>query len=520
MQIVSDKFHEIARGNWIPLKVAFMAAFTKKKADDVNYWVWDISTWDGGDLWDDGGEDNVIQEWDKYKYFDYSERVISAGVERGVEFPYNVNVAMMDITLDNWDGFFTEDNGVGQYFRQLAIPFRLFAGYEGSDMPNQFVGMNAEHNQVDDDSKTVSIHAVDFLYRILQKPVSNMTMLRDVYTGQVLSEIFRASGMRPDQYDIPNGSNFMPFVQVGDGETNGELVNRLMQAENGKLWLDERGIIRFQPRNFAFSDPVYELDDYQISKIIETPDYEKINHIKAKIPLRRVQPMQVVYSQDEIEDKPSGDTGKMTNGVPYTVKLSLDDPTFNIQNLAYSTSAQQTSYFNAKNSNGAIISGGITITSFETQIDGYKITIMNTSGQTAWLNACVLYGEPAKVYDTLEYEAFTDDWEEDYDNLLELGEDALITSELDLRNYASSILNNFGSNARNLELRIKGNFALQIGDIVHIDLAEYNANYQINSIKWNIVPGNLETTIKVSEVPDVNYWIWDVSEWDGGDVWA
>src|SRR5690606_41445615 len=83
-----------------------LISFTKAYDDDVTFFTYDVSEYDGPDVYAPNN-DNPLQAWDKYAYTNYSERIIDMAVTRELTFPYSVASAIADFTLNNYDKLFT-----------------------------------------------------------------------------------------------------------------------------------------------------------------------------------------------------------------------------------------------------------------------------------------------------------------------------------------------------------------------------------------------------------------------------
>ena len=122
MQSRSSSFDNYAKGQVRPLSWDFYASFDKNFNSDVEFFTLDGSVLNGPDLL--ASEDsNVIQEWDKYSYKNYTDRIMQMEWQREESVPYSVNLAIADITLRNNDNFFTY--GAVAKMESLFDNFRL-----------------------------------------------------------------------------------------------------------------------------------------------------------------------------------------------------------------------------------------------------------------------------------------------------------------------------------------------------------------------------------------------------------
>src|SRR5437868_6482580 len=110
MQSVSGNFTGASSAPMRKLNRAVKMSFLKTYAAGVNFFTIGVSTIGGGDII--RGSGNVVQEWDKYNYSDFSNRIIDIEYNRESAIDPNVPVvvATADITLDNHDDYFTLNN--------------------------------------------------------------------------------------------------------------------------------------------------------------------------------------------------------------------------------------------------------------------------------------------------------------------------------------------------------------------------------------------------------------------------
>src|SRR5690606_20924011 len=264
MQTVSSRFNTLANGDVRPNTWGTQISFTKAYDDDVTFFTYDVSAYNGPDVYAPTS-DNPLQAWDKYAYSAFGERVIDMSVTREFTFPYSIVSAIADFTLNNYDKYFTphSTSPIEEYILPKR-PVRLLQGFDGENL-QQFVGLTQGMPEVDEMSATASFTAMDFLTQIYEMPIRNTQAMRDVRTDEVLAEIFTQFGLAPSQYDLSKGRNVIKFLFFEkDQLTAGDVIRPLIQAEGGALWLGEDGIIRFRPRLEQPTSPVYSFDENSI----------------------------------------------------------------------------------------------------------------------------------------------------------------------------------------------------------------------------------------------------------------
>ena len=181
---VNDAFHKIAFGQIIPPLTRLYVSFDKELKMG-GFFTLDKSILDGSDILKAAAVDNPAQNWDFYQYKDFTDRLVSMNWERSLEFPYQIQCAMADFTLDNTDEYFTPLNpnsSIGEY-NLPARPFRMYAGFGGNvEIIPQLVGITQNMPDLNNGSKTIDYHGIDFLYDICNQQLNNVIDLRGVTT--------------------------------------------------------------------------------------------------------------------------------------------------------------------------------------------------------------------------------------------------------------------------------------------------------------------------------------------------
>lgn len=510
-------FHQKAQGQVIEPKSRVMVSFEKNSAEGVSYFTLDQSALDSADLLG-SSEDNPIQLWDTYDYSDYSDRLVSVDMEHSFEFPYSVQSAVADFVFENTDNYFTPTRGsVIDQYNLPRRPIKIYAGFAGETVVPQFVGITEGMVDIDEKKAVAKYTAFDFLTEIAELTLDNIIVMRNARTNEVLAKIVEQFGVLPSQYSFENGDNIIPFVFFDKGQNAGEAIRKLVQAEGGRFWLDEMGILRFQKRYSTTQQPMITLPEYSIVSVKPSGANKIINHINITCDLREVQEYQTVYTKKGSGDSTSNLWVVDANST-ITRQCSLEDPCYDVQlpTLGHATSV---SWFTAKTAGGTEVTTGITTTG-ELSTNAYTVTFTNSNNYAVEIDEIELWGEPAKVYDVLEYDSYDDESVEKYgEQLLEISDNQFFQSFNQAQNFAVYTLSERANYNANLDLTIKGDFSLQLGDYIEIE-GDYAGAYVIDSIKWHFGVGNLETTLKVHKYTPVEYFTLDVSRLDGTDVLA
>lgn len=506
----TQTFHDTAKGQIIPLVADIYISFSKEYVNQADFFVLDQSQLGIGLLGPNGGQ-GVLQEWDKYAYTSFSDRLVSLDIERSIEFPYNTQIAMADFTLDNYDDYFTPGSGSTIDTNNLpGRPVKTYAGYTSEVIP-QFVGLTRKMPSIDTKKGVASYHAVDFLSEICEQNLTSIVDMRNVRTDQVLEAIVTQFGLTPVQYVFEPGRNIIPFVFFDIGQNAGEAMQKLVQAENGKLWLDETGMLRFKRRGSNKGVALCTLDDYQIVSATPGSYADIINHVIISCDLREVQEFQTVYSKTPKGE--SADTNWVVGpNASITRSLSLEDPCYSIVAPTLGR-ASSVSWFTALDANGSEVLTNITATGQLTN-NSYIVTITNSNAYAVEINNLILWGEPAKVYDHLDYDSYEDESVEKYgDHTLTISDNQFFQTYEQAVAFSDNVLEQRAFYSGTMTFQVKGDFSLQLGDTFEVT-GKYAGNYQIDAIRYHIEAGLLETIYEVHKIPHYELFILDESKLD------
>lgn len=493
MQAVSDHFMNLAEGGLRPLNWQLRISFDKTFDDDIDFFTISsdaspMSLLDGIDVLAPS-DNNVVQEWDKYDYADYTDRVMQMEWSREEDIPFSVSQAMADVTLNNYDSYFTRGSSPLDPNVLPRRPIRLLSGFKDVAIP-QFVGLTETVPQVDKAARTASVHCIDFLSFLFDKPLDQTVMLQNVRTDEALDYLFQLFGLLPSQYVLDEGFNQIKFVYWEKGKKLGEAIKDLMQAEMGSLYMDELGIIRFRNRIKPTTASVMSFDSSNIIDYQLSDETKIINVVEINANVREVQSMQPVYTLSEPIQLLAGQTKDEF--------FNLDDPITSLGDITLLANSQI-------DGEGTDLSANVSVDDVDAFATAVKITFTN-SGANAYITDLEIQGTPAKavgdpLYVRFEDTTSVDDFEE---QILTIDND-FIQSQDAANSLGLTILNYYKDYANTIELDVKGNPALQLGDNVDVDADEISDTYTITKIT-NILesPGKYAQRIvgKIFNIPD------------------
>lgn len=493
MQVSSGRLHELYRGSVMPHSWGVRISFNKAWDDDSQPFRLGHSLLSGPDLLMPT-DDNPLQSWDYYKYYNYSERLIRMSWDRTIEFPYSVVSARADFELANTDNYLTP-NGISPIASYVLPkrPVRLLSGFKNILIP-QFVGLTQGMVDISEQSKTASFTALDFLTQIYDMPIRDTIAMRDVYTGEVLENIFQQFGLLPNQYDIPKGRNLIRFLFFErDQQTAGQVIRQLMEAEMGMLWLTEEGIIKFIPRLERNGEPTYELNASEIVSVGISNDTQIINEVNISAEVREVQDYQTVYLKSE---------GGSPNVVPpqssYVFEAELQDPCLSVEPPTHGRQSS-VSWFIATLPDGTEVTSGVGVASTELKANKFEVTIQNTNPFSVDISEMELWGQPAKVINaytpvkTMSYQPSIDKYET---QSIEI-DNNFIQTENAAESLGYSILDNYAEYAAIIDAEIKGNPAMQLGDVIELNYRQYTGQYRIIGISCSMDNGKFTQNLKL-----------------------
>ena len=499
MQTTSPRFRQLQAGHMRPLSWQFKASFDKTLDDSVTFFTLDTSVLDGSDILASADE-NVLAEWDKYIYTDYSDRVIQLEYQRELQSPYSVNLAIADIKLNNYDGFFTRGQSPLDPNILPRRPVRISAGFGGENLP-QFVGLSDSVPKVDYPSRTADIHCEDFLSFLFSRPLDQTVIYQNVKTDELLDNLFQLLGLTSGQYVLDEGFNTIPFVYFEKGTTFGDAIKQIMQAELGSLYMGEMGIIRFSNRVNISSSPVHTFDKSNIIDYSLSSEDKLINVVDIKAAVREVQPTQIVFT---------GENTELLQGTN-EVFFNFTDPVTSIEPV--------TGYVanSSSDGTGSDVTADITVTDTDLFSTSVKVTFDNSSGGIAYLKNISINGTPAKVVRNISLRTQDDESVEQFEEHVYSIENNLIQSNDGAISLALSLLNFYKDYASTIELDVKGSHAFQLGDTIQVTIDEIDQTYSITKLQ-NVISSKFAQKITATVFNIPSFFILDQSILDGSDT--
>lgn len=511
MQTVSAALAERATKSMRRVSWRLMMSFDKTLNPSLAFFALDTSQLDGTAVLAPPDSD-VVQEWDKYLYTDYSDRVVSLEWSRQDDLPSAVSLAMADIVLDNHDGYFSR--GSGSAVDGLVLPkrpLRILAGF-GNEVIPQFVGLTEAMPTIDKGAGTASFHCIDFLSSIFNRPLNQTLLMLDVRTDEVLDALFQNVGLIPAQYVLDQGINQIPIVFFQNDIKLGDAVKQLMDAESGRLYMDELGIIRFRRRTSVSAVPVYTFDASNTIEKQESDQSNIINVVDATAQPRAVQDKQPVWQQADFKTIPSSSS--------IALWADLSDPTtfIDLPVVGVTPSASYIVVRDGPNDTDTEVTSDIVISSPFLFGLSYQVTVTNNNAFPVYVMASEFWGTPALVVDKVATREQDDDSVAKYDEQPYTINSDFIQSEDAARSLSLSILHQFADYASVINLNVKGTPALQMADALSVHIDSTAGLYNITGLACRIASPAFEQRVRATQLTTFAFFVLDTSILDGPEV--
>lgn len=458
MQTVPAQFNSYAEADLRPLSWHLLMSFQKNEVDKV----WPATA----------------QPWDKYQYREYTNRIINVEWSRQTEFPSSVALAMADVTLNNYDNYFTPNGGSEiQSYILPRRPIKIFAGFGGIMIP-QFVGLTEKMPIIDEKDKTVTFHCIDFLGSLLNKPLDEEEMFINETVDNILLALFEGVGLTASQLDLDAAFTTIDFAPFSKGMKLGTAVRRLMEVEQGRLFMTEDGIITFRNRQNYSTTPVLNFNAYDNIIDMKTRDQDDIINV-------------VQISGKRIAVQPNTLFGTLTRsievlpGETQTIWIDFSAPVTGVDTPVYEDDAT-TSFFSvntAEDGTGSANATDVTLTSATRFASSYKMLFTNAGADTLYITALELYATPAVPVEDIYVREEDESSVESYDEqVYQINDNDLFQSATDAQTKALVILGDFASFGAVQQLDLKGNMALQLDDPIRINIFDRIDDYKITKI--------------------------------------
>ncbi|MCK9461584.1 MAG: hypothetical protein M0R80_18300 [Proteobacteria bacterium] len=460
------------------------------------------------------GNYDAITEWDKYLYTDESDYVNSFEYSRESGFPLvGVVKSRASVVLNN----------ITKRFLDLKPRrfIKIFSGFNDKVIP-QFVG-RTDPPKHDLDEMTTTITALDILDYIEGFELAG-SLLVNKWGDEVISAVLLECGLSANQFILEDSANYIPFVQIKKSDKALDVIRNICEAENGILYVDEEGIIRFENRYHlsqnATSRYTFTYDNAIVKANLEPVSV--INKVRVIANPREVQVNQRIWQKDSADSIPASGSIELFA----TIQDDFGDlpcPTI------YEPDGVATdgSYFKAndfEDSTGTDRTSSVTVTTFEVLGGNVAhIILANAYTQQVYLTELVLWGTPAKISREIVYETEDADAQtsiDDYGYQIHEIRNDYIQSPDYARTMADSLIFSFKDPNKSYDVEAKEIPYLQVGDLVTVEDDITAETYSMSIVKMEKLANTATFKLLLKEETIQSYAVVGTATVGGDDVVA
>jgi hypothetical protein len=398
-----------------------------------------------------------------YQYYDETDYLLSLNYERGLNIPTGGLVkALGEAKLDNTSGRFLPRHmgGRSELFTAMLPrrPLKVSAGFkvDGIDyMIPQFAGILSDTPSVDSSAKQVALRYTDYVDYFQNKYLDRVAMYTGQRSDQILQSLFSNLGMATSQYDLDTGINIIPFAYFDTGSRFSDIINQIVEAENGHFYQDEQGRFVFANRQHWDAAPYNTVQRVittaQVINSVAPDDSQLINVVEVKSSVRTKRPKELLF----------------TLSSPYQLNTGTNELFVNFDDPVLAVDLPNSYVANTlDDESGTDVSASITIDKITQFAQAAKIIINNTTSSTAFLTKMTVYGRPAKVTTEIYLREKDGSSVTAYDERPFTIENNFIGSSDWALSYARMILNDYSTMGNYQKITMKAHPDLQLGDLV------------------------------------------------------
>lgn len=446
------------------------------------------------------GATDILTEADKWDWIDETSRLVRFEYDRVLQEPLGgMAMCIGDYVLENADGRFTPNQNAT--IGTAILPNRPIQSYIGflvgavQKTVAIFKGLT-EQPMEDKAHGTVSISSYDYI-----KSINEFKLESAVYenqrSDQIIADILSDCGIGTSQYVLDIGLNTIGFAWFTKGDTAGERIKAICEAEEAFFYQDENGILRFENRRHYGVSPhatsVWNIDPMDIitwERDDSVPIYNRV--------IVKAEPKQIAASDTVIWTHGFEET--IARGETKEVWASFSGPVYS--NVTPAATTDYTA-FTATGGGGTNITSSISIvvTLFA---EAAKIQITNNGLVPAYVNFLQLRGKLISVKETIHEEY------EDSASQAKYGECQLEIENdfIDSRSFAyylaRAIVAKYKDTALRVVINCQGIPQLQLRDKVTAKNPETGnpETYRVMRIRGNLEGGLFTQTISLRKIEE------------------
>ncbi len=476
--------YEYYRRTFLPIRdinAGLYISFNRGYDADADFFTIGTSQFNGGDVWQGNG--STIQEWDKFDFDDYGQYINQVQYKQEQDIIGSMVIGYADIVLRNTAAIFSPYGS--SPIAALILPNRplkLFAGFRNESM-QIFVGQTMRLPDVT--KETAKFHAKDFIASFAEDEITEGRFYSGVTTDEVIDDILQNdAGLSPVQYTLDVGLNTISFMHVEPGQKIGDVLRRLCEAEEGRLYQDPDGRIMFKNRNNKARSTALVLSKEMIFTEKEPDAANVINRVKVNADVRTVQSLRQVY--------PALKDGSLTDyadfaAIEVPANSSVDkffdfaDPVTTVTNP---TGGDLTANA-AQDGSGANRIADLSLTVLATFTNTVKYRFTNSSATALWVTMARVKGTPAIVTKQIRIDVSDATSIGKYGEQLHEITNHYFTSESFALAFANRVLAGNKEAPYTREIALRGIPYMQVGDIIKYHDAQ---NYVVDMISGQISP--------------------------------
>ena len=444
------------------------------------------------------GLDSVVTETDKFQYFDETSHLIRFEWDRVLQEPLGgMAICLGNVLLENVDGRFTPDKNATIGTAILPNrPLQMFIGFIVGSLEKVvpiFKGLTRQPREHKPDS-TSEIECYDYV-KFLNEYALESTIYTNQRSDQIITDILTTIGFGTAQYVLDTGLNTIGFAWFEKGQTAGERIKKICEAEEAFFYQDEGGILRFENRRHYAASPhnvsVWDIEPDDIIRWEMDESTEIINRVIIKADPKEVGTAGTEIWKDPIEEV-------IDRGETLTVWAQFDNPA---SVLIAPVATTDYTAFTATAGGGTDITTDISIvaTLFTKSV---KLEITNNNINKAYINLLKLRGTPIVSSGAITYQFEDTTSTGKYGNFqLEIENDFIDNSTF-ARYLAQAIVRKYKTPNKRIILTIQGIPQLQLRDKVNVKDPKTNAytTYRVMRIQGNLDGGLLTQILTLRKV--------------------
>ena len=497
MQSVDSTFTSEAKDSVRDIAQRVLISWKKNYNAAISFFTIGVSTIGSSDLIK--GDNDQVGDWDKYDYNDETSRVISIGLDR--EMPQiwgGMRKTMADVVLDNTSGRFTRevDDDIGTSLVPRR-PLKIYTGFKYNGIDNnlmKFVGLTTKPPKVDTRRGIAELYANDFMDYLWNYEAEDSSMYSSSRSDEVIEDLLIDAGFATSQYDLDAGINIISFGIIEKGQKLGNIIQDITEAEGGQFYQDELGILRFENRQHWTVSP---------HNVVSMP-------IHTSLVIDKEEPMNdTIYNICEVKSSPLEKKEKQFVWglqAPISIKangkeeiwVDYDDP---VQYVDTPQADGATSFYVAnsqEDGEGTNKTSVVNLKSIDNFQKASKLVFENTSSQPIWLTELNIWARPIQVVKEILVREKDDSSVTAYGEKVLTIENDYIQDEGFARTVARMVVDDFGEPNNRLDLIIKAQPQLQLGDLVSYG-GSYYYLYQIQE-DLNASVGYIQTLKLIKRV--------------------